>query len=74
MNAIIEGSLELKDADLEGAEEILTDEERNSKKNYYTAGKVDGFWLRVLKNDMISSTEIRQCDEPILMHLKRIEA
>lgn len=55
-------------------ENILTDAESNVKKEHYGAAKIDNFWFKVLQNDMIASSELRQCDEPILKQLKRIEA
>lgn len=66
--------MELKDEDFEGVESIFTDAESNTKKEHYGAVKVNDYWLKTLQNDMIANSELRQCDEPILKQLKRVEA
>jgi hypothetical protein len=52
----------------------LTDIERNTKNNHYGAVKINDFWFKVLQNDMFASSELRECDEPILKKLTRVEA
>lgn len=74
INAIVEGTVELKDEDFEGVDSIFTEEEKTLRKNHTGAVKVEKFWFKVLQNDIVASSELRQCDEPILNHLKRIEA
>lgn len=53
---IIAGNVDLTDADLEGVDDILTEQEKEVKQNYYPKKELEEYWLKVL----MSSEEIGQ--------------
>ena len=51
---IIAGKVDLTDADLEGVEDLLTEQEREVKANYYPKKELEDYWYKAL----LSSEEV----------------
>lgn len=74
INEIIEGKRDLVEADFVGVEHLLTEQERQVRKDYMAASRFQDYWLKALQYSENASSEIHPNDEPILKHLYRLEA
>jgi hypothetical protein len=72
--AIAGGLRDLSDADLDGVEQLLTEEERAQKHNYYARRPIDDYWLKAFRASDVLAESVHADDEPLLRHLSRIDA
>lgn len=71
---IIAGNVDLTDADLEGVEDLLTEQEREVKANYYPKKELEDYWLKTLLSSEEAGESIEQDDENVLKHLMNVTA
>ena len=53
---------------------MLTEQEHETKHNYFNNEQIPEYWLRVLTSSDVVAEEIEERDEPLLKHLVKIEA
>ena len=53
---------------------MLTDQEKEVKKNYYPAKEIDEYWLKALISSDAVAESIQEADEKVLKHLKKMTA
>ena len=74
MNAIIQGKHVFTDSDFQEIGELLTEQEQETKHNYFTEEKISEFWLKTFMNSDVIGEHVEERDEPLLRHLEKIEA
>ncbi len=73
INMIVSGKYTFSDADFQEIGELLTEQELETKHNYFTQEKIAEYWLKVLSNSDVIGEHIEDHDEPILRTLERME-
>lgn len=71
---IANGLVDLTDEDLEGVEHLLTEQEKEVKKNYYPKKPIEEYWLKSFISSDAIAESVQPDDENTLKHLIRIEA
>jgi hypothetical protein len=74
INNIVSGQHPFSDADFQEIGELLTEQEQETKHNYFTNELIPEFWLKVFTNSDVLGELIEERDEPLLKHLLRVEA
>lgn len=74
MNNIIQGKHQFTDSDFQEIGELLTEQEQETKHNYFTEEKISEFWLKVFMNSDVIGEHVEERDEPLLKHLEKVEA
>jgi hypothetical protein len=74
INTIVEGKYNFTDADFQEIDNLLTEQELETKHNYFTQEKIPEYWLKVLMNSDVIGEEIEERDEPLIRHLEKVEA
>lgn len=52
----------------------MTEQEQETKHNYFTNEKISEFWLKVFMNSDVIGEQVEDRDEPLLRHLEKVEA
>jgi nucleosome assembly protein 1-like 1 len=73
INAIISGKHTFTDADFQEIGELLTEQEQETKHNYFTNEKIPEFWLKVFMNSDVIGEHVEEKDEAILRCLEKVE-
>jgi nucleosome assembly protein 1-like 1 len=74
INNIVSGQHAYSDADFQEIGELLTEQEQETKHNYFTNERVPEFWLKVFTNSDVVGEQVEERDEPLLKHLLKVEA
>ena len=74
INAIVQGTHNFTDADFQEIGELLTEQEQETKHNYFTNEKISEYWLKVFMNSDIIGEQVEERDEPLLRHLEKVVA
>lgn len=62
------------DSDFQEIGELLTEQEQETKHNYFTEEKIPEFWLKSFMNSDVIGEHIEERDEPLLKTLEKIES
>ena len=62
------------DSDFQEIGELLTEQEQETKHNYFTEEKIPEFWLKAFMNSDVIGEHVEERDEPLLKCLEKIEA
>lgn len=73
INSIVSGTYTFSDADFQEIGELLTEQEQETKHNYFTNEKIAEYWLKVFSNSDVIGEHIEEHDEGVIKHLERIE-
>lgn len=68
------GLVDLTDEDLEGVDHLLTEQEKEVKKNYYPKKPIEEYWLKSFISSDAIAESVQPDDENTLKHLIKIEA
>lgn len=71
---IASGLVDLTDEDLEGVDHLLTEQEKEVKKNYYPKKPIEEYWLKAFISSDAIAESVHPDDENTLKHLINIEA
>lgn len=71
---IASGIVDLTDEDLEGVDHLLTEQEKEVKKNYYPKKPIEEYWLKAFISSDAVADHVQPEDEPLLKHLINVEA
>ena len=74
INSIVMGKYTFTDTDFQEIGELLTEQEQETKHNYFTQEKISEFWLKTFMNSDVLGEHIEERDEPLLKNLEKIEA
>jgi nucleosome assembly protein 1-like 1 len=69
INDIVQGKHNFSDADFQEIGELLTEQEQETKHNYFTNEKISEFWLKAFMNSDTLGEHIEERDEPLIKHL-----
>lgn len=71
---IASGIVDLTDEDLEGVDHLLTEQEKEVKKNYYPKKPIEEYWLKAFISSDALAESVHPEDEAPLKHLVNVEA
>lgn len=69
ISSIVEGKHTYSATDFEDIGDLLTEQEHETKHNYFTQEKIPEFWLKVMLSSDSIGEHIEEIDEPLLKHL-----
>ena len=69
INSIVMGKYTFTDTDFQEIGELLTEQEQETKHNYFTQEKISEYWLKTFMNSDVLGEHIEERDEPLLKHL-----
>mmetsp|Transcript_148544 Transcript_148544/g.211019 ORF Transcript_148544/g.211019 Transcript_148544/m.211019 type:complete len:348 (-) Transcript_148544:13-1056(-) len=71
-NELINGDRAAKDDEIESFKEHLTDEEKGKLESENTAGRIEEYWFKALKNCQKLEQDIQEEDHPLMKAITRI--
>ena len=71
---IASGIIDLADEDLEGVDHLLTEQEKEVKKNYYPKKPIEEYWLKAFISSDALAESVQPDDENPLKHLINVQA
>lgn len=69
---IASGLVDLTDEDLEGVDHLLTEQEKETKKNYYPKKPIEDYWLKAFINSDAIAESVQPDDENLIKHIIKI--